>query len=243
MTFSCWRNARYAARIDEILALGEVFLVPTRWMEITALALVFLMPASGMAATTAGMIHVSGTDATLDGRSCSAVNVGYDGERLATGANSKATITSRGAIASLSSNTSVRLGARALELLIGSVVVSSDAGSSTKVENLTLSTPTGMHAKFLAQRSNGELQLLALEGRVDVSDGQETTPVPAGTGAKIKLPKSSTSAGGSSGSSGHWWTWLTNDDIGILIVVAAAIAAGVTLGVVNSANAAPLSAP
>ena len=165
--------------------------------------------------------------------------MGFDGDRLATGGHSKAVVTSRGTVVSLSSNTSVKLGAKAMELIAGSVVVSSEAGASTKVENLTISTPPGVHAKFLATRVNDELQLLALEGKVDVSDGQQTEAVPAVRGLRVKLPKEPRSSAGTASR----WSWLHNDDIGILLVVAGAIAAGVTLGIVNSQNATPISAP
>jgi hypothetical protein len=36
-------------------------------------------------------------------------------------------------------------------------------------------------------------------------------------------------------------SWMNNEEVGILIVVAAAIVAGVTLGIVNSQNATPVS--
>lgn len=190
-----------------------------------------------MATNAVGMIHVSGVDATIDGRPCHAVDMGFDGERLATGANSKATVTSRGTMVSVSSNTSVKLGTKALELIDGSVVVSSDAGTSTKIENLTISTLPGVHAKFLAKRVNDELQLVALEGKVDLSDGQQTEPVPAVSGVKLKVPKDSN---GSSSTVGKK-SWLTNDEIGILIVVAGAVAAGVALGIANSQNSTPVT--
>jgi hypothetical protein len=206
--------------------------VPAKWMKITSFLLLFLMPATTMATNAVGMIHVSGVDATIDGRPCHAVDMGFDGERLATGANSKATVTSRGTMVSVASNTSVKLGTKALELLDGSVVVSSDTGTSTKIENLTISTPPGVHAKFLAKRANDELQLLALEGKVDLSDGQQTEPVPAVSGVKVKLPKDSNG----SGSTGSKKSWLTNPEIGILIVVAAGVAAGVALGLVNNSQ-------
>ena len=211
-----------------------------KWMKVTSFLLLFLMPATTMATNSVGMIHVSGVDATLDGRPCRAVDMGYEGERLATGANSKATVTSRGTTVSVASNTSVKLGAKTLELLDGSVVVSSDAGTSTKIENLTVSTLPGVHAKFLAKRVNDELQLLALEGKVDLSDGQQSTPVPAVTGVKVKLPKDSS---GSSSSSVGKKSWLTNDEIGILVVVAGAVAAGVALGIINSQNSSPVTPP
>ncbi len=211
--------------------------MPAKWMKITSFLLLFLMPATTMATNAVGMIHVSGVDATIDGRPCHAVDMGFEGERLATGANSKATVTSRGTMVSVSSNTSVKLGTKALELIDGSVVVSSDTGTSTKIENLTISTLPGVHAKFLAKRVNDELQLLALEGKVDLSDGQQTETVPAVSGVKLKVPKDSN--GSSSKVGGK--SWLTNDEIGILIVVAGAVAAGVALGIVNSQNATPVT--
>lgn len=206
------------------------------WMKVTSFLLLFLMPATTMGTNSVGMIHVSGVDATIDGRPCRAVDMGFEGERLATGANSKATVTSRGTTVSVASNTSVKLGAKTLELLDGSVVVSSDTGTSTKIENLTVSTLPGVHAKYLAKRVNDELQLLALEGKVDLSDGQESTPVPAVTGVKVKVPKDSSTKGSKR-------RWLTNDEIGILVVVAGAVAAGVALGIINSQNSSPVTPP
>lgn len=213
--------------------------MPAKWMKVTSFLLLFLMPATTMATNSVGMIHVSGVDATIDGRPCQAVDMGFEGERLATGANSKATVTSRGTTVSVSSNTSVKLGAKALELIAGSVVVSSDAGTSTKIENLTVSTLPGVHAKFLAKRVNDELQLLALEGKVDLSDGQQSEPVPAVSGVKLKVPKDSN---GSSSTVGKK-SWLTNDEIGLLIVVAGAVAAGVALGIINSQSSSPVTPP
>ena len=210
-----------------------------KWMKVTSFLLLFLMPATTMATNSVGMIRVSGVDATIDGRPCRAVDMGFEGERLATGANSKATVTSRGTVVAVSSNTSVKLGAKAMELIVGSVVVSSDTGTSTKIENLTISTPPGVHAKFLAKRVNDELQLLALEGKVDLSDGQQSTPVPAVSGVKLKVPKDSN--GSSTGVAKK--SWLTNDEIGILIVVAGGVAAGVAVGIINSQNSSPVSAP
>jgi hypothetical protein len=86
---------------------------------------------------------------------------------------------------------------------------------------------------------NDELQLLALEGKVDLSDGQQTETVPAVTGVKVKLPKDSN---GSSSNVGKK-SWLTNDEIGILIVVAGAVAAGVAVGIINSQSSSPVTPP
>ena len=89
------------------------------------------MPATSVAANTVAVVHVSGPDARIDGQPCRVTSAAYEGDRLSTGAVSKATITSPGTVISVSENTSVQMGAKSLELIIGSVVVSSDAGSLT----------------------------------------------------------------------------------------------------------------
>jgi hypothetical protein len=209
------------------------------WVKITSALLLFVFPSAAMAAEAAGVVRVAGT-ATIDGRPSQSVEAWFSGEKLVTGPKSNAVVTGRGAVVSLASNTSVKLGGSFNELIEGLVVVSSVGASSTRVDDLTISTPAGARGKFLAKRVGDELQLLALEGRVDLSDGQQTEPVPATTGVKIKLPKrtkeskeSRRNAGGKS--------WLHNDDIGLLMVVAGAVTAGVVLGIVNSQNAQPVT--
>ncbi|HET7184012.1 MAG TPA: hypothetical protein VFI82_04965 [Terriglobales bacterium] len=203
-----------------------------RWVKLTAFLMAVLMPSAMMSADMVGVVRVSGNDVTLDGRACDSGVVGFDGELLSTGADSKATVTSRGTTISMATNSSVKLGTKALELIVGSVVVSSDTGSSTHVEDVIISTAPGMRAKFVAQRTDDELQVVALEGSVEVSDGQQTTTVPAVSGGKIGLGKGSNDKG----QKHKKFAWLKNDDIGLIILVGAAVTAGVALGLVNSGN-------
>jgi hypothetical protein len=164
----------------------------------------------------------------------------YDGQKVATGKSSNAVFTSSGTVVSMASNTIVKLGRRNNELLDGVVVVSSEAGTATKVSDFTISTPAGAHGKFLATIDGDGLRLLALEGRVELTDTQKLTqPVPAATGVKIKLPTKDKDSDDSRRLGGR--SWLSNDDIGLLIVLAAAVTAGVTLGIVNSQNSSTLS--
>src|ERR1043166_6214954 len=144
-----------------------------RWVKLTALLMAMQVPAAMMSADMVGVVHVSGAGVTLDGRSCDSGVIGFDGERLATGANSKASVTSRGTTVSVAPNSSVKLGTKTLELMEGSVVVSSESGTFTKGEDVTISPAPGVHAKFIAQRTADEVQVVALEGTVDVSDGQQ----------------------------------------------------------------------
>jgi hypothetical protein len=111
-------------------------------------------------------------------------------------------------------------------------MVSAEQGIITKVNNATITVPMGANGKFLARMSDGELRVLALEGKVLVSDGTQEKPVPATRG--VGVPKDS---GGKTAGTPEGMHWLTNPEIGMLIVVAAAITAGVTVGIVNAHNA------
>ncbi len=209
-----------------------------RWVKIIALMMAALFPASLLSADMVGVVRVSGNGVTLDGRACDSGVIGFEGERLATGAASKATVTSRGTTMSVSSNSTVKLGAKATQLLGGSIVVSSEAGTSTTVEDVIISTQPGVHAKFVAQRTDDELQVVALEGSVEVSDGQESTTVPAVRGGKIGLGKSKDNRPHK-----KRFAWLKNDDLGMVVLVGGAIAAGVAVGLVNSDSKKPAATP
>jgi ferric-dicitrate binding protein FerR (iron transport regulator) len=202
--------------------------MPSHRVKIIAFFMSAVLPATLFSADMVGVVRVSGNAVTLDGHACDSGVVGFDGERLATGADSKATVTSRGTTISLASNSNVKLGTKTLQFLGGSIVVSSDAGTSTAVEDVIISTPPGIHAKFVAHRTDNELQVVAMEGSVAVSDGQESTTVPAVQGGKIPL------GNGKSNKTGHKrFAWLKNDDLGALLAIGGAITAGVVLGILN----------
>jgi len=212
--------------------------MPAQWVKTIALLMLFLFPATLMSADMVGVVRVSGNGVTLDGRACDSGVIGFDGERLATSADSKATVTSRGTTVSLASNSSVKLGTKQLQLLGGSVIVSSDTGTATAVDDVTITTPPGIHAKFVAQRTEDELQVVALEGSVEVSDGQESTTVPAVRGGKIGIKKSK-----DNGPHHKHWSWLKNDDVGMVVLVGAAVAAGVAVGLAGSDNKPSVTPP
>jgi len=186
--------------------------------------LVVVMPLNAFAADAVGMLTTVGT-VLVDHRATTSTAV-FAGAVVETKANSKAFMSSKGTAISLAENSTMRLGTDVLELQAGAVVVSS-SHSLVRIGQITITASSNTATKFLARRLNDEVQVVALEGTVDVNDGQQTTTVPATRGAKFpRVGKPS---------------WLLNDDIGILIVVAAAVAAGVTLGVVNAANAKAVS--
>jgi hypothetical protein len=200
--------------------------------KVVCCLLIFLLPLSSMAADAVGMISVSG-QATIDDQPAGAKSPVFAGARIVTGRDSHAVVLRHGAVVSLSSDTHVRLDAKALELTSGAVVVSSDQGAAARVDGVTISTPAGTTGKFLARRVADEVELLALNGDVYVSGGGQQETVPANTGVKIKLPRASSGV--------PKMSVLGGDDVGLLIVVAAAIAGGVALGVYNATHGKPSS--
>lgn len=196
--------------------------------------MVVVFPSTGFAATPAGMLSPTGK-VLVDSRPCDANTAIFDGDSIVTRVNSAAFLQRPGMTVQLKENSSVVVRGNTLDLDSGTSVVSSTIGSRVRVLNLTISTAPGWPGKYLVRRTTDQLQVLAMAGTVSVSDGQNTTPVPAAQGVNIPLPSPS-SAGGTVSKGARW---LANDDIGMLIVVATAIAAGVSVGVYNAQNASP----
>jgi ferric-dicitrate binding protein FerR (iron transport regulator) len=191
-------------------------------------AMIPLLPASAMAADGVGVMTATGS-VLVDRLPVSAgTNAIFTGDTIDTATGSRAVITRRGSSITVGENSSVRFGAQTIDVVAGTIVVASSQGMVTKIDNATITTRAGEPARFLARKNDGEVQVLALEGRVYVDDGQQQTPVPPTRG--VKLPKIGKGGG-----------WINDPDIGTLIVVAAAITAGVTLGIVNAENAKPAS--
>ncbi|HEX7423936.1 MAG TPA: hypothetical protein VF311_08625 [Terriglobales bacterium] len=203
--------------------------MPKRLLSLGCWLMVVILPLDAVAADAVGMLTSIGT-VLVDNKPAPVTGAVFAGEVIETKTKSKAVVVAQGKSISLAENSSVRLGAKVLELQSGAVLVSSTS-SVVQVDNVTITANSATPSKFLARKINGELQVLALEGTIYVSDGQQTTPVPTTKGVSLPLPRS--------GRKGI--AWLYNDDVGILIVVAAAITAGVTLGIVNAQNAKPVS--
>ena len=185
------------------------------------------VPLQVFAADTVGVLTSTGT-VLVDHMAVPANTAVFSGSVLETSRASRAVLNGKGSVVVLNENSTLRLGPQ-LELQSGSVVVSSSNTVATQVDDVTITIAPGMHSKFIARKLPGELQVIAMEGRVYLFDGQETTPVPATKGVKVPL--------GTKGK--KTITWLKNDDVGIAILVGAAVVAGVTVGIINANNAKP----
>jgi len=212
--------------------------VSRKLLSITCCLLVGLLPVQMVAADAVGVLTNSGT-VLVDERQTGVGTAVFAGETVQTKAKARAVVTGKGRTVSLGENSTMRLGSKDLQLQSGSVVVTSSYSFATEIGGAKVITDPGIPTKFLARRIGDELKVVTLEGMVYVNDGQQTTPVPATKGVNVNVGSKTEKSHTDDYPGAKKTTWLTNDDIGILIVAGAAIVAGVTLGIVNAKNAQP----
>jgi hypothetical protein len=213
-----------------------------RWLRLWSCVLLVAFPASLMASDSVGLLASTGT-VLVDGYPSTASTAIFAGDEIQTGNSARATLTTRAMSLSLAPNSTLRIASGSFEIGVGTLVVTA-SDSSLRVNGTRIATESGKSGKFLVQRDHANLKIVALAGNVLVGEGQQQTTVPATKGVNIGADKndqdttqnSGTNAGNTLPKTTHW---LSNADIGILIAVAAAVTAGVTLGIVNSRNASP----
>jgi hypothetical protein len=182
-----------------------------------------------IASDAVGILQTAGA-VTIDGRPALPQSTVFPGDNIRTGDSARAVVTTRGMMISLAPNSSLRIDTGKLGLDSGAVVVSG-GNVAVSVNGTRIATSGESSSKFLVQRVNDDLKVVALKGDLTIGDGPQPTTVPATKG--VDIPPQ---AGTSGGSTAARMSWMSNSDLGILIVVAAGIVAGVTLGVVNSQN-------
>ena len=214
--------------------------MPKKLLTFSCWLMVVVYPISSFAGDAVGLMSVTGT-VLIDNQPIEARGAVFAGNVVETKAQSSAVVTGQGKVVSLGENSSVQLGTREVELRSGAVVISSMNGIVLKAEGATVSTTPGTQTKFLARKVNGAVQILALQGTVAVSDGNEAVNVPANAAVSVNAgePQQPTATKPTIRVPRPHIGWLHNDDIGILIVVALAIAAGVALGIYNAKHAPP----
>lgn len=197
-----------------------------------------MLPVQLMAADAVGVLTNSGT-VLIDSHQTGFGTAVFSGETVETRANSKAVITGKCRTISLGENSTIRFADRDIDLFSGAVVIGATCNFGMNVDGARIITDPNSPSKFLARRVGDDVQVVALEGVVYVEDGQQTTPVPATRGVNIGGSKKKDKKKGADYPGARKPTWLNNDDIGLLIVIAAGIAAGVTLGIINAQNHQP----
>lgn len=136
----------------------------------TACALLLFFPLTMFALPAQGTVQAQGT-VTVNGALVTNSTTVFAGDKIQTGANSTATISSQGTVVQLEPNTSAIFSDKALDLGCGSALVTTTSGTEVRVSGITI-TPAGQGtAKFRVSQSDGTLKVTAEQGSVVVDDG------------------------------------------------------------------------
>ena len=199
------------------------------WVKTCCCVLLLVFSASMIASDAVGTLLTVGA-VTIDGRPSPSKSGVFAGENIRTGDSARAVVTTRGMMISLAPNSSLRIDTGKLELASGMVVVSG-GNVAVSMNGTRIATSGESSSKFLVKRVDDDLKVVALKGDITIGDGPQQTTVPATKGVSIP-----SQAGTKAGSTAARMSWMSNGDLGILVVVAAGIVAGVTVGIVNSQN-------
>ncbi|MGH9524314.1 MAG: hypothetical protein ACRD3E_17455 [Terriglobales bacterium] len=207
-----------------------------KWLRLWSCVLVLVFPLSLIASDTVGLLSTSG-QVLVDGSPAASGRAIFSGDDIRTGDSARAMLTTRAMSIAVGPKSSLRVAPDGLEIADGAVVVTAK-DAVLRINGTRVATKST--GKFLATTNNSDLKIVALMGTLEVGEGQQQTTVPATTGVNVgKQGKDKDQAGQNGNPVPKTTSWLTNADIGILVVVAAAVVAGVTLGIVNSKNASP----
>ena len=188
--------------------------------------LLFVFPLSVVASDAVGVLDSAG-DVTINGRPSTSKSAVFPGETIHTSASARAVVTMRGTMISLASDSTLTVDTAKVNLGTGTIVVGGEYKAIT-VNGIRIAAGSAPGSRFLVKSVNDHLKIVALAGDLVVGEGQDQTPVPATKGIDVSK--------GKNGDPTMRHAWLSDPDIGILIVVGAAIAAGVTVGIINSQN-------
>ena len=152
---------------------------------LNALLVLILGGMTVMAQTTGAMLYALG-NTTLNGAVVGSSTVVFSGDRLQTTDSSVASITQSGSSIVVNSNSSVQYENSQVEVLNGTARVSTLAGLSTRVGQLTIS-PVEKAAKYEIIKHDGNLFIASREGTLTVSDGSRNYAVQPGGNTMLAL--------------------------------------------------------
>lgn len=103
----------------------------------------------------------------------------FAGDRVQVPDGSYANINGSGSLTVLQSGSSVVYTGKALDLQQGGVAVSTLEGLPVNTEGISVVPRTG-HGKYDVLDDNGSVQIVSLEGDLNITDGGKATLLPAG---------------------------------------------------------------
>ena len=145
-----------------------------------AWVLVVLFPASlVLADATSAMLNASG-NVSVNGTPIERATAIFPGDKVQTGPNAIATLTSEGSSVTVPGNSSLVFSRSFVNVLCGTAMVATRRGMSVRVSNLLVQPARGVPARFQITQSEGQLQIIAREGTLAIDNGATTSALQAG---------------------------------------------------------------
>ncbi len=140
--------------------------------------LLLVFPTAMLAAPQGGTLRSTG-NVLVDGKPVPQSSSVFPGDRVQTGADGTATLTTDGSSALIAGGSSVILGDNVLDVSCGTVMVTTTRGMGVRVNGTTV-TPTTPNAKFEVGQGGRALSISAHEGTLSIQDGHGTTTMQPG---------------------------------------------------------------
>ena len=145
-----------------------------------AWVLVVLFPASlVLADATSAMLNATG-NVSVNGSPIERATAIFPGDKVQTGPNSIATLTSEGSSVTVPGNSSLVFSRSFVNVLCGTALVATSRGMSVRVSRLLVQPARGAQSRFEITQSEGQLQIIAREGTLAIDNGASTSALQAG---------------------------------------------------------------
>ncbi len=150
------------------------------WVKYLAWILVVLFPVSVvMADATSAMLTASG-DVTVNGSPIERATAVFPGDKVHTGPNAVASLTSQGSSVTVAANSSLVFSKSFVSVLCGSALIATSRGMSVRVSNLLVQPARGAQTRFQITQNEGQLEIIAREGTLAIDNGATTTSLQPG---------------------------------------------------------------
>ena len=150
------------------------------WVRYLAWILVGSFPVSMVMADATSAMLIANGSATVNGSPVERATAVFPGDKVQTGPNAMATLTSQGSAVTVGGNSSLVFSKSFVNVLCGTAMVATSRGMSARVSNLLIQPVRGVQTRFQITQNEGQLQIIAREGTLAIDNGATTTALQPG---------------------------------------------------------------
>jgi len=142
--------------------------------------LVVLFPASLMMADATSAMLIGSGGVSVNGSPIGRATAVFPGDKVQTGPNAMATLTSEGSSVTVPGNSSLVFTKNFVNVLCGTAVVATTRGLPVRVSHMLVQPARGTQSRFQVTQKEGQLEIIAREGTLAIDNGSSTSALQAG---------------------------------------------------------------